>query len=573
MPNKTQKKIKKNTRITKIGFIEDYRFIVLFLLFLILRIFVENPYYFVAGDEARYLGLAQNFPYHTLYGDQTLFLQHGPIFPYTIHLMNLITQNDLLAGLLVSLVSAIITFFLLIKFWRLIGKDDRWICWFMLFFTLSETFVKLATIIYYESLYFLIFISVLTSLIAYLKSQKNNKIKYKNFYLLLLSSLLGFIFAFSTDKVIFLIPIMLLMIIFYSSNRKNIVQYIPVAVTCIGYALVLIIRLSSFLHHDYIPIGVDGLVEDVRQFGIGQLISPFSFSEGQKFATFRISIDPIQMAAAFGYSINIVPFNIPTVLDRSDFTQLINLRNILLVIIIYIPIMLFILYGFIKNLKRNHFITLFAIITSFVFLTGLASNRHLIFFLIPLFYFFAEGVTAFIDNKFQKNNSQYSLKHQNNINYKNNTKKFDIFGNSNKEKILLIAISVLLVTLFLIPKHSFSLTREKVVQGYSVAEYINSIQEEKVFVQTGYSIEQAYLLNKKVYGLVADTNKMLKYIDYFGIDYIVIGSKKWTHIDEPSINYIKSHPEKFKLIKTINETYPFPETPDTFYIFSVENNN
>ncbi|MGV8150751.1 MAG: hypothetical protein ACP5NV_03425 [Candidatus Woesearchaeota archaeon] len=531
--------------------------LMLFILFILLRAFVSYPYYFIAGDEARYLGLAESFPKHTLYGENTLFLQHGPIFPYSIHLVNLLLHNDLLSGMIISLIASAISFFVMIKFLKLLEKNDTWIFWFMLFFTLSYNMTQISTFVYYESLYFLIFLSAITLFLSYIKNNDKKSLFF--------STLLGIIFAFATDKVIFLVPVLLLMILFYSDKKKNLTQYVSVGLICIAYFIVLMIRLNSFLNYDYLPIGVDGLIEDVRHFGLGQLLSPFSFSEGQKFATFGFSINPVQIAAAIGYLINIIPFSIPVILNRADVMQIINLKNILLAIFIYIPILTIIAYGLFKRLKKNIFMILFALVCSLPFVTGLANSRHLILISIPLFYFFAEGITSLV---YSKKIFIFNLNRRNRTIKKNIMSRFFIL-HSKKISLPLLFLIIIISIIHISHNTSFTLTRQKVVQGHIAAEYVETLPKNGVFVQTGYSIEQAYLLDKRVYGLVDNTQNMLKYIDYFDINYVIIGSKKWTNIDESSIKYIKTHPEKFRLIKTVDETYPFPEPKDRFYVYEI----
>ncbi|MEA1926591.1 MAG: glycosyltransferase family 39 protein, partial [Candidatus Auribacterota bacterium] len=156
------------TQIKKYGLL-----IVIFILFLLVRVFVTSPYYFIAMDEAKYLTLARNFPHHTLFNNQ-LYLVHPPGFPYLIRLFSLVLP-DHIAGITVSFFFAAVTFFALIKLFRLFGKDSYWITIALFPLAVSPLHISTSRVIYKDSIFFGLFT---LSLFFYLKGLIKNDRNY-----------------------------------------------------------------------------------------------------------------------------------------------------------------------------------------------------------------------------------------------------------------------------------------------------------------------------------------------------------------------------------------------------------
>jgi hypothetical protein len=110
------------------------------------------------------------------------------------------------------------------------------------------------------------------------------------------------------------------------------------------------------------------------------------------------------------------------------------------------------------------------------------------------------------------------------------------------------------------------------VQGYAVANELRALPEDGIFVQTGYSMELDYLLpEKRVYGIVSNSTNLQKYIGMFNISYLVLGNKTWAPANEPSLDFIRTHPELFAPIKTVTERYPINSiAPDVYSIYRVK---
>ena len=84
--------------------------IILFVIFVFLRIFWSNDSILLSSDPLKFLETPKRFPNHTLYNDQ-LYLLHPPGYSYIIHFFTFVFQQDYIASIALSLVSTIITFF------------------------------------------------------------------------------------------------------------------------------------------------------------------------------------------------------------------------------------------------------------------------------------------------------------------------------------------------------------------------------------------------------------------------------------------------------------------------------
>ena len=79
------------------------------ILFAVLRLFSADTYYLLAGDQCTFLELARTFPKHQLYNHE-LYLIHPPMFGYSIGLLNFVLPL-LISGLAATLLFAVINFF------------------------------------------------------------------------------------------------------------------------------------------------------------------------------------------------------------------------------------------------------------------------------------------------------------------------------------------------------------------------------------------------------------------------------------------------------------------------------
>ena len=84
--------------------------IILFLVFLFLRFFVNSSDILLGADHVKYLIMARNFPYHTSANNQ-MEINHGPIYPYVIHFFMLVFKQDYISSIIISLFFACVSLF------------------------------------------------------------------------------------------------------------------------------------------------------------------------------------------------------------------------------------------------------------------------------------------------------------------------------------------------------------------------------------------------------------------------------------------------------------------------------
>ena len=109
--------------------------ITLFFIFLFFRLFIDNSSVLSGSDNLKYMHAAKNFPNHTLYNDQ-LYLMHPPGYPYAIYIFTLIFGDDYLAAVMISLISSVISFFVLYRFFMVITNNFKLTFFVMIFFFL-----------------------------------------------------------------------------------------------------------------------------------------------------------------------------------------------------------------------------------------------------------------------------------------------------------------------------------------------------------------------------------------------------------------------------------------------------
>src|SRR3989338_1737294 len=182
--------------------------IILFVVFLSLRIFVNQPAMSLGADPVKYLEVSKNFPYHTLSNNQ-LYIDHGPFYPYVIYLFTFIFQNEFIASIFISLLSSGITFFVAYKLFMMLSKNFYVTFIAMIFLTLSVELIVAAHKPLKESFTVMLIIS---AIYFYTKGVKFNDKK-----LLLLATLFGSALALTVDHVIFLFPSFILSYIFFNS--------------------------------------------------------------------------------------------------------------------------------------------------------------------------------------------------------------------------------------------------------------------------------------------------------------------------------------------------------------------
>ena len=518
---------------------------ILFIVFLFLRLFTSSDYNFIDGDEIKYLEMAKNFPYHSTFNKQ-IEINHGPFFPYVVHIFTLIFE-DYIAAIFISLLSAAITFFVLYKLLMMLTNNFSVTFVTLFFFTLSVEFIISSKAGLKES--FVVMLIIL-SIYYYVKG-----VKFNNKKSIIAASIFGGLTAITTDHVIFLFPTFILSYVFFNYKQVNFrtltfpgLKYaiLPILVMFLFYASWTGVKAYQYSTNEYYPAGLVGTPVSTEGFGLMELLNPRYFGDYESSLFGGFSFDIKAYSYALGYMFNIVPFTIPRGLNFTTMDHLLLPKHIVYMIVIYLPfafITLFSLFTMLKNLIKTkniyNNVNLYMIGVFLIFMFPLtqhrASLRYFYTAFIFLYYFISYGLFILFSQR----------------------KKLKLYG----KLITVITIGILLlIPYWYYQNNNFILFNKEFIYAQATGDFINSNlgRDDAIMIQPGYIYKLQYLTDRRTVGLTPLSDSLLPLIEYYNIDYVVFGKYfTWTNYfySKDSVEYIMSHPDEFELIATIKEDY------------------
>lgn len=521
----------------KLKFSKRTLLIILFVVFLFLRLFVQYDTAFLSADNVKYLDLAQHFPYHTSLNNQ-LYLIHPPFYPYLIHFATLLVGYDYIAAILISLISACILFFLVYKLFMMLSDNFLITFTALILLTLSVDFVIASNAVLRESF---VVTLLLSALYFYIKG-----IKFGNKKSIFAASVLGFLSALTTDHALLLLPAFVATYIFFRNKKIGILaSIIPIIITALFIGSWIFVKFYQYSTNEYYPSGLEGAPVSTKNLGIAEILNTHYFKDYEPnllsgFTRIR------DYAYRLGYMFNIVPFPIPRGLDFTSMKYLLLPKHIVYMAVFYLPLALITLFGFLLILKdfikrkkvhnnaNLYIIALFLIFISLVIMRD-SSPRYIYTAYIFLFYFI--GYSLFMLFKALG--------------------KLELYHNL----ILIVTIGlILLIPFWYYDNHNFVLLNKKFVAVNKTADFINKNikEEDAIMAQAGYAETLSYEVANRMLGLPPRSENLLQLIDYYNVSYVLYG-KVYTwdryHYASDSINFIRQHPEKFKLITVTKEDY------------------
>ena len=491
------------------------------LVFLLPRLFVSSPYYFVSLDEAKYLALAKSFPSHALFNKQ-FYVVHPPLFPAFICLVSVILP-DHTAGILVSFAFALISFAVLARLFRLLGKDLYWITVALVPLAVSPLHIPTSRVVYKDSMFFGLFLLSLYFFIRGLILVRPG--------LFLWSAGAGMACALTSDLAVYLYPgFFFAWLVFRRRGRRGGAAVPPLAMGIVQGAW-LLLRYRIFSRNDYYPAGVDGTIEYVRAFTLRSLLAPRYFPETTRLFDFRLDLTRL------GLHGNVYPVE-----------GLIGLPQILYTIF-YAFCVLTAVWIVVRAVRERGGSTGVFFVSLLLGYSAPAllhpEPRFLLPVLLPLCYLFAEGISLAAGK-----GMRYAA-------------------------AILIVVSLLGTAAYLDGHRQLALAARKEVESSRTAEFLKDLPEDGIMAQVGYPPELAYLTGKRVLALPLSPEKLDDFIRRYDIHYLVYGQRYWAPIDErfaravwcyPTIKYIRDHPESYPLIRAIDENYRSGEKPDRIFI-------
>ncbi len=544
--------------------------IILLVIFVFLRIFGSNDSILLSSDPLKFLETSKRFPNHTLYNDQ-LYLLHPPGYPYVIHFFTFVFQQDYIASIALSLVSTIITFFVVYKLFMLITNRFNLTFFVLLFYTLSDSLIIASRVPLRESF---IIMLILSSIYLYLKG-----VKFHNKKSIVYATLIGGLLAITSDHVVLLFPSLVLIYLFFNKEKINLrrlkfpnISYIviPLVTISLFYGSWTAVKFYQYSQYEYYPNGYSGMPIHITDLGLLQAISPQFFEDyyGTRFADSKFVSFVKKTLFNLGYMINLEPFDIPRGLNFTTMEFLLFPRHIVYMFIIYLPLALIAVYGLhsmfrdlIKSRKIygnvNLFMLLLFLIFAFPATQQLASPRYILTSYIFAFYFISYGLVTLLEKK---------------ISTKLQT-KFLAF---------IAVLLILLVPFWYYENNYFVLFTDKEVVVQNTGEYIkNNIPENSgIMTQPGYNVGLIYRTGNRMIGLHGDPSQIPLLIDKFNISYIVVGdyfTYEAFHLAQESVEYVKNNTDKFELVATIQEDYSDffveddPIRTDEVYIYKIKN--
>ena len=555
--------------------------IILFAVFLFLRLFTGIPY-ILLSDDLKYMEASKNFPGHKLYNDQ-LYLLHPPLFPYVLHFFTLIFGADHIAGIFISILSAIITFFVIYKFFMMLTNNFNITFFILLFYTLSEQFIRLSRLIFKDSMQVML---IFLSLYYYVRAVKFNEKKS-----IILASLFGSLLAITSDHVVFIFPAFVLSYLLLSSKEisinsgsdktllglltqtKLIFPNFKYAVLPFLFALIVYgswtgIKFYQYSNNEYYPNGYMGIPLSTEDLGLMQAVNPLFFDDYEPIIAPHKNEFINQLLKNVGYMLNIEPFSLPRGLNTATIGFLLFPRHIAYAILLYLPLafvaflgFLFIIKELFKTRQIHNNIGLYILGLFIIFLIPatqqLNSPRYLMPSYIFLFYFIGYGFMTL----FQKKRKLFS-----------------------KIMLIIAILLLLLIPFWYYNNNNFIFSNKTLISVKNTGGFVNNnlTKDAGIMVQAGYTAQLLYLTDNRIVGLYPIPKKLSSVIDYYNISYVVFG-KYYTFgplsLSKDSAEFIISNPGKFQHIATIEEDYPdefyqnlIPNIKDEVYVYRVIKN-
>ena len=542
------------------------RFLValVFLIFLIPRIFVSSPVYFVGLDEAKYLALAKSFPAHALFNDQ-FYVVHPPLFPAAIRLFSFVLP-DHVSGILVSLLSALAAFALTAGIFRLFGKDWRWVAVALLPLAVSPLHIPTSRVIYKDSLFFALF---LASLCCYLRGLAGGpRAAYP------LAAAAAALCALTSDLAAYLsLAFLLAWFLLPRARGRGRGPLLPPLALLLVQSAWIGVRWRIFSQNEFYPAGVDGLIERVGGSSVRSLLAPRYLPQTVRLFDFRLdlarlglhnNVYPLEGLADFPSALYVVfyifcalsalailcsPRRIvgATFLSRSEPRRACGSD---------IPVAIRAGSGqecpshIEENVTSRRSGLFFSFLLVVYSLPGLLhpEPRFLMPVLLPLGYLFAAGMER-------------------------------LAGKRMRVAAPVLIVPLLIASISWLDGHRpFALAVRKEVESARTAAYLETLPEGGIMAQVGYPPELAYLTGRRVIALPLEPADLDRFIARYGIRYLVYGQRYWAPVDPrfarsvwcwETIQHIRAHPEKYPLLRIVGEDYGGGERSDRVFIHSV----
>jgi hypothetical protein len=513
-----------------------------FVLFVTLRLFSSDSYYLLSGDQCTYLELGRTFPKHQLFNHE-LYLIHPPLFGYAIGLFNLVLPL-LVSGLVATLLFACLNFFVMRNLARLEDLPRTAICVGLIYIAISRPAV------HYDSHVARVSILVFSTSVAILAFLRFVQEPCRQ---TLVAALAANVFSLLvSDQALLLLPCQA--IIFWArGSRREWRSLVPLAAASGVAALIWpAVRLIEFWRRSDLPAGIDGTIEFTKNHPLLAVIQP-------NFLTF-------------------------TNTHRSLFTQtslsILNLKPALLASLptdlLLVPsqvgigiVILLMAAALARADHRMRAIQWLALSLLCLLPAGLGMNEwYSMGFIVPFSLLMMEGAAAC----------------------------FAWLGAhwSHTDKTLTIGLpTICIVGAALwwnapprdVPSYRphggphLLFTRPTVTRGAIISRFFDSAPRDAgIMAPVLLSPEVVYLTDKRVVALPFDPALLDRFVEEYHITYLLTSSEFLTRYRKPIADqyfgaliarFLVEHPERYRLVRSVQENYSAFYAPITYYVFEV----
>jgi|TARA_Y100000310_G_C20701447_1_gene830346 hypothetical protein len=389
----------------------------------------------------------------------------------------------------------------------------------------------------------------------------------------------GSVLALTSDHVVFIFPALVLSYLFFNPREIDLRKFkfpnlsyliLPLVIILLFYGSWSLLKFVQYSQYEFYPNGHSGMPIHIQDLGILQTISPQFFEDyhGTVKADYKFVDFAKKLAFNLGYMLNLEPFDIPRGLNFTTMKYLLSLRHIAYMFIIYLPLALLTIYGFIAMIRdflkskkiynnTNLYLLLLFLVFIFPIIQSTVSPRYILTSYIFLFYFISYGIVTLFEKKF----------------------KMKII---TKIIALIVVLLIILVPFWYLQNNYVVLFSDKEISAQNTGNFINANipKDAAIMAQAGYTVKLNYLTDNRVLGLYAVPERLPDLIDFFNVSYVVVG-RYYTydayHLAKDSVEYVRDNPDEFELIATIEEDYSnfFVEDDlartDEVYIYKVKN--
>ena len=507
-----------------------------FALFLTLRLFCGDPFYLLGGDQCTFLELARTFPKHQLFNHE-LYLIHSPIFGYAIGLLHLVLPL-LASGLVAVLIFACLTFFAI----RSIGQFEKLprtaIFVGLLYLAVSRPAVAYD---YHVSRVSILVCSNALALLAFLHwLQKGDR---KTLTLAIAANVFSLLVS---EQGLVVLPCEALLFLVRGPRRWK--PSLWIAASSTAAALVWpMVRLIEFTMRADLPAGISGTIEFTKNFPISALLQPnyLPFTNAHRSLYLQTSMSLANLKPAL------------FALLPTDLLPTPHWLSVLLVLVLIVGAMA-------DSARRKRAAVWLGM--SLLFLLPVAVGMYEWYgmgFVVPFALLMMEGAA---------------------------------FLTARADKMCTLALSVACVLAAvlwlsaaapephdpLFPRGGthFLFSRPTTTHASVISEFFTSMPRDTgIMAPTDLSPELLYLTDKRVIALPFDPALLDRFVDEYKISYVLTSSDLLKKYASPVADqytgalvtrYLAAHQDRYRLVKSLRETYPAFNPPQDYYVLQVQ---